>query len=96
MIQNNLIFSSLKYDVKKFLFLGSFFAFILKKQAFQYLKIKLRGPLEETNQSYAIAKIAGIQLCQSYRKQYGFNSIAIMPTNLYGPYDNFSLKTPMY
>ncbi len=92
MIQNNLIFSSLKYDVKKFLFLGS--SCIYPKEASLPISEDqiLRGPLEETNQSYAIAKIAGIQLCQSYRKQYGFNSISIMPTNLYGPYDNFSLK----
>ena len=92
MIQNNLILSSLKNSVKKFLFLGS--SCIYPKKA--NLPISedqiLTGPLEETNKSYAIAKIAGIQLCQSYRKQYGFNSIAIMPTNLYGPYDNFSLK----
>ena len=53
----------------------------------------LTGPLEETNEWYAIAKIAGIKMCQAYRKQYGFNCISLMPTNLYGPNDNYDLST---
>lgn len=92
MIQSNIINSSYNFGVKKLLFLGS--SCIYPK----YPKLPitedqlLSGPLETSNDSYAIAKIAGIKMCQAYREQYGFNAIALMPTNLYGPNDNFDLK----
>jgi len=93
LIQTNLIHISNKYSVKKFLFLGS--SCIYPK--YPNLPITedqlLSGPLEPTNDAYAIAKIAGIKMCQAYRQQYGFNAIALMPTNLYGPNDNFDLET---
>jgi GDP-L-fucose synthase len=93
MIQSNIINTSYNYGVKKLLFLGS--SCIYPK--YPNLPITedqlLAGPLETTNDSYAIAKIAGIKMCQAYRKQYGFNAISLMPTNLYGPYDNFNLET---
>lgn len=93
LIQTNLIHISNKYSVKKFLFLGS--SCIYPK--FPNLPITedqlLSGPLEPTNDAYAIAKIAGIKMCQAYREQYGFNAISLMPTNLYGPNDNFDLET---
>lgn len=93
MIQSNVINASYNFGVKKLLFLGS--SCIYPK--YPNLPITedqlLVGPLEKTNDSYAIAKIAGIKMCQSYRKQYGFNAISLMPTNLYGPYDNFNLQT---
>ncbi|MFC1542835.1 GDP-L-fucose synthase family protein, partial [Pseudomonadota bacterium] len=78
--------------VKKLLFLGS--SCIYPKQCPQPMKEEylLTGPLEPTNEWYAIAKIAGIKMCQAYRKQYGFNAISLMPTNLYGPNDNFDLN----
>lgn len=92
MIQTNIINSSYNFGVKKLLFLGS--SCIYPK--FPKLPITedelLASPLETTNDSYAIAKIAGIKMCQAYRKQYGFNAISLMPTNLYGPYDNFHLE----
>lgn len=92
MIQSNIINSSYNFGVKKLLFLGS--SCIYPK--FPKLPITedelLASPLETTNDSYAIAKIAGIKMCQAYRKQYGFNAISLMPTNLYGPYDNFHLE----
>ncbi len=88
-IQNNLIHSAHLYGVKKFLFLGS--SCIYPKLAPQPIKEEylLTGPLEPTNDAYAIAKIAGIKMCQAYRKQYGDNFISAMPTNLYGTEDNF-------
>ena len=89
MIQNNIINSSYLNNVKKLLFLGS--SCIYPKMAPQPLKEEylLTGPLEPTNEPYAIAKIAGIELCDSYRYQYGCNYISVMPTNLYGYNDNY-------
>jgi GDP-L-fucose synthase len=91
-IQTNLIHSSWQYGVKKLLFLGS--SCIYPKLAPQPMPEDslLTGPLEPTNEWYAIAKIAGIKMCQAYRKQYGFDAISVMPTNLYGPGDNFDLE----
>jgi GDP-L-fucose synthase len=88
-IQNNLINASYLSNVKKFLFLGS--SCIYPKFAEQPIKEEylLTSPLEYTNEPYAIAKIAGIKMCESYYKQYGCNFISVMPTNLYGPNDNF-------
>lgn len=88
-IQNNLIHFAWKYGVKKLLFLGS--SCIYPKLAPQPLKedYLLTGPLEPTNEPYAIAKIAGIKMCEAYRDQYGCNFISAMPTNLYGPNDNY-------
>ena len=92
MIQNNVIHSAYKNDVTKLMFLGS--SCIYPKLAPQPLKedYLLTGELEETNEPYAIAKIAGIKLCDAYRAQYGCNYISVMPTNLYGPNDNYDLK----
>lgn len=92
-IQNNIIHYSMVNDVKKLLFLGS--SCIYPKMCEQPIKEEylMTGPLEPTNDAYAIAKIAGIKLCQSYREQYGFNAISLMPTNLYGPFDNFDLES---
>lgn len=92
-IQNNVIHASYQIHVKKLLFLGS--SCIYPKQAPQPIKEEylLAGPLEHTNEPYAIAKIAGIKSCQSYNAQYGTNYISVMPTNLYGPNDNFDLET---
>ena len=92
MIQNNLIHSAYRYGVKKFLFLGS--SCIYPKFAPQPIKEEslLTGSLEPTNEWYAIAKIAGVKMGQAYRRQYGFNVISLMPTNLYGPGDNFDLE----
>ncbi len=92
MIQNNVIHSSYKYKVKKLLFLGS--SCIYPKLAPQPLKedYLLAGELETTNEPYAIAKIAGIKLCENYNRQYGCNFISVMPTNLYGPGDNYDLQ----
>ena len=92
MIQNNVIHSAYKNKVKKLLFLGS--TCIYPKEAPQPMKedCLLTSPLEYTNEPYAIAKIAGIKLCESYNLQYGTNYIAVMPTNLYGPNDNFHLE----
>jgi len=89
MIQTNVINSAHKYGAKKLLFLGS--SCIYPKMCSQPIKEEylLTGALEPTNDSYAIAKIAGIKMCKSYNKQYGTNFIACMPTNLYGPNDNF-------
>ncbi len=91
-IQNNLIHNAWKHGVHKFVFLGS--SCIYPKMAPQPLKEEylLTGSLEPTNEWYAIAKIAGIKMCQAYRRQYGFDAISIMPTNLYGPGDNFDLN----
>lgn len=92
MIESNVIHQSYLHKVKKLLFLGS--SCIYPKMAPQPLQEKhlLSGYLEETNEPYAIAKIAGIKLCESYRRQYGCNFISAMPTNLYGPNDNYDLK----
>lgn len=91
-IQNNLIHSSHISGVKKFLFLGS--SCIYPKFCEQPIKEEylLTSPLEYTNEPYAIAKIAGIKMCESYYKQYESNFISVMPTNLYGPNDNFNLN----
>lgn len=93
MIEANIIHASYKNGVKKLLFLGS--SCIYPKLAPQPLKEEylLTGPLEETNEAYAIAKIAGIRLCKHYNQQYVTNFISVMPTNLYGPNDNFDLET---
>ena len=93
MIQSNVIDSAWRNGVKKLMFLGS--SCIYPKLAPQPLKedYLLTGPLEETNEPYAIAKIAGIKLCDAYRAQYGANYISVMPTNLYGPNDNYDLNT---
>ena len=92
MIQTNIIDAAYRHGVKKLVFLGS--SCIYPK--FPKMPITedqlLTGSLEGSNDAYAIAKIAGIKMCQAYRKQYGFNSIALMPTNLYGPGDNFDLE----
>lgn len=92
-IQNNIIYSAWKYGVKKLLFLGS--SCIYPKMCPQPIREEylLTGPLEETNDAYAIAKIAGIKMCQSFNDQYGTNFISVMPTNLYGPNDNFDLES---
>lgn len=92
-IQNNLIHGAHVAGVKKLLFLGS--SCIYPKLAPQPLKEEylLTGPLEPTNQWYAVAKIAGIKLCQAYRRQHGRDFIAAMPTNMYGPNDNYDLRT---
>lgn len=92
-IQNNLINSSLNNNVSKFIFLGS--SCIYPKHADQPLKENylLSGPLEQTNQWYAIAKISGVKLIESIRKQFGHDYISLMPTNLYGPGDNYNLET---
>lgn len=91
-IQNNVIHQSYVHQVKKLLFLGS--SCIYPKMAPQPLKEEylLTGLLEPTNEPYAIAKIAGIKMCEAYRAQYGCNFISAMPTNLYGPNDNYDLK----
>ena len=88
-IQNNVIENAWKYKVKRFLFLGS--SCIYPKFAKQPLKEEylLKGELERTNESYALAKIAGIKLCNALKKQHAFDSISLMPTNLYGPGDNY-------
>jgi GDP-L-fucose synthase len=93
MIQNNIIHQSYRFNVLKLLFLGS--SCIYPKLAPQPLKedYLLTGLLEETNEPYAIAKIAGIKMCDAYRHQYGCNFISVMPTNLYGPNDNYDLNT---
>jgi GDP-L-fucose synthase len=91
-IQNNVIVASWKYKVKKLLFLGS--SCIYPRQAKQPIRESyfMTGPLEPTNDAYAVAKIAGIKMCQSFNDQYGTNFISAMPTNLYGPNDNFDLN----
>lgn len=92
MIQNNVVHSSYVNGVKKLMFLGS--SCIYPKLAPQPLKEEylLSGYLEDTNEPYAIAKIAGIKLCESYKRQYNCNFISVMPTNLYGPNDNYNLN----
>ena len=91
-IQQNVIGESFRHDVKKLLFLGS--TCIYPRDAVQPMKedVLLTSPLEYTNEPYAIAKIAGLKMCESFNLQYGTNYIAVMPTNLYGPNDNFHLE----
>lgn len=93
MIQNNIIHAAFENGVRKLMFLGS--SCIYPKNAPQPLKEEylLTGELEPTNEPYAIAKIAGIKLCDAYRAQYGCNFISVMPTNLYGPNDNYDLAS---
>ncbi|QJA09400.1 GDP-L-fucose synthase [Romboutsia sp. CE17] len=92
MIQNNVIKAAHDFGVKKLLFLGS--TCIYPKMAPQPIKEEylLTGALEETNEAYAVAKIAGLEMCKFFKRQYGDNFISCMPTNLYGPNDNFNLK----
>lgn len=92
-VQTNVIHSAYLHGVSKLLFLGS--SCIYPKHAPQPMPedCLLTGPLEPTNEWYAIAKIAGLKMCQAYRRQYGFNAISVMPTNLYGPGDNFDLQS---
>lgn len=93
MIQSNIIHASFLNKVKKLLFLGS--SCIYPRQCLQPIKEEylLDGKLEPTNEPYAVAKIAGIKMCQSYNRQYGTNYISVMPTNIYGPGDNFDLQS---
>ena len=93
MIQTNVIRSASEHGAKKLLFLGS--SCIYPKLAAQPIREEylLTGPLEPTNEAYAVAKIAGLKLASAYRSQYGFSAISIMPTNLYGPGDNFDLES---
>jgi len=93
MIQTNIIDAAYRNGVKKLLFLGS--SCIYPKFANQPITEDqlLTSALEPSNDAYAIAKIAGVKMCQAYRKQYGFDAIAVMPTNLYGPNDNYDLET---
>ena len=92
LIQDNVIDAAHRSGVAKFVFLGS--SCIYPKLAPQPIKEEylLTGPLEPTNEWYAIAKIAGVKMCQAYRREFGFNAISLMPTNLYGPGDNFDLQ----
>jgi GDP-L-fucose synthase len=92
LIQDNVIDAAHRSGVAKFVFLGS--SCIYPKLAPQPIKedYLLTGPLEPTNEWYAIAKIAGVKMCQAYRREFGFNAISLMPTNLYGPGDNFDLQ----
>jgi GDP-L-fucose synthase len=92
-IQNNVIHAAWKTGVKRLLFLGS--SCIYPKECPQPMKEEylLTGPLEPTNEPYAVAKIAGIKMCQAYNRQYGTQYLCVMPTNLYGPNDNFDLET---
>jgi len=91
-IQSNLMQAAFEADVEKFVFLGS--SCIYPRDCAQPIKEEyfMTGPLEETNSAYAIAKIAGIEMINSYRKEYGLRWISLMPTNLYGPHDNFNLQ----
>jgi GDP-L-fucose synthase len=93
MMQNNIIHNAYKNNVRKLLFLGS--TCIYPREAPQPMKedCLLTSPLEYTNEPYAIAKIAGMKMCEAYNFQYGTNYISVMPTNLYGPNDNFNLET---
>jgi GDP-L-fucose synthase len=93
MIQTNLIHSAYKVGINKLIFLGS--SCVYPKYANQPIKERylLSGYLEKTNDAYAVAKIAGIKMCDSYNNQYGVNYVCLMPTNLYGPNDNYNLKT---
>jgi len=92
-IQTNVIHNAWKHGAKKLLFLGS--SCIYPRDSPQPIKEEylLTGPLEPTNEWYAVAKIAGLKMCQAYRQQYGFNAICAMPTNLYGPGDNYDAES---
>jgi GDP-L-fucose synthase len=92
-IQSSLINCAINAKIKKFIFLGS--SCIYPKLALQPIKEEylLTGPLESTNQWYAIAKIAGVKMCESVSRQFGYNYVSLMPTNLYGPGDNFDLES---
>jgi GDP-L-fucose synthase len=92
LVQDNVIDAAYRSGVAKFVFLGS--SCVYPKFAPQPIKEEylLTGPLEPTNEWYAVAKIAGLKMCQAYRREYGFNAISLMPTNLYGPGDNFDLQ----
>ncbi len=92
LVQTNVIDAAYRNGTRKLLFMGS--SCIYPRLAAQPISegALLTGPLEPTNQWYAVAKIAGVKMCQAYRRQYGFNAIAAMPTNLYGPGDNFELE----
>ena len=91
-IQNNIIEASFKFNVRRLLFLGS--SCIYPKDCKQPIREEylMTSPLETTNEFYALAKISGLKLCEAYRKQYGFDAISLMPTNLYGPGDNYNPK----
>ena len=93
MIQNNVINSAAENNVEKLIFLGS--SCIYPKEAAQPIKENalLKSPLEKTNEGYAIAKIAGVKLCNYYFKEHNKDFISVMPTNLYGPHDNYNLNT---
>lgn len=93
MIESNIIHAAWKYGVKRLLFLGS--SCIYPRDCPQPIQedYLLTGPLEQTNEPYAIAKIAGIKLCESYNRQYGTEYVSVMPTNLYGPNDNYDLES---
>ena len=93
MIHATVVHAAYSHDVRRLLYLGS--SCIYPRECLQPIKEEylLSGPLEPTNEAYAIAKIAGIKLCQTYRKQYGCDFISAMPTNLYGPFDNFDLNS---
>lgn len=93
MIETNVINAAYRYGVKKLLFLGS--SCIYPKLALQPIKEEylLKGELEATNEAYALAKIAGLKMCEAYNRQYGTNFMSVMPTNLYGPNDNYDLNT---
>jgi GDP-L-fucose synthase len=92
-IQTNVIDAAYRSGVERFVFLGS--SCIYPRLAPQPMREEhlLTGPLEATNEAYAVAKIAGLEMCKFYRRQYGFDAVSLMPTNLYGPGDNFDLKT---
>lgn len=93
LIQTNVIDAAYQHSIRKLLFLGS--SCIYPKHAPQPMpeSCLLTGPLEPTNEWYAVAKIAGVKMCQAYRRQYGFSAICVMPTNMYGPGDNFDLQS---
>ena len=93
MIQTNVIDASYRSGVRKLLFLGSSCIYPKHPNIPITEDQLMTSPLEESNSAYAIAKIAGMRMCQAYRDQYGFNAISLMPTNLYGPNDNFDLET---
>ena len=92
-IQNNVIDAAARHGVKKLVFLGSSCIYPKFAPSRCARNVYLTGPLEPTNEWYAVAKIAGIKLAQAYRQQYGFRAISLMPTNLYGPGDNFDLNS---
>lgn len=92
-IQSNVIDASFRFGVKRFVFLGSSCVYPRKCPQPIREEYLLTSSLEPTNEAYAVAKIAGIKMCQAYRRQHGFNAISLMPSNLYGPADNFDLST---